>query len=553
MDGSDPQIYDLTRRKVLGGLTAVGLASAGAGLGTGAYFSDEETFKNNRLVAGELDLLVDFQEHYSDWSADEADAVGDIRMAREGTLTEGDYPSDYTGLPVANDAMIAIPTGDLGAFMDTTAIDAFPDTNDDAIQDTIPPSDECGFLRQEGYLLGEDGGHVSALDSAARTSAHQGDPLVALSDVKPGDFGEVTFSLHLCDNPGYLWMTGDLVANDEVRVTEPEADDPDEDQTADDPENDFDGELAQKMQAAAWYDTGRNGTFFETEDPDTERNDEGEGDNVRQDFDDDESEDPQPNAPERLIAKGSLVDVLAILDREPGWPLDAEPSTLLDEGDPPEGPTASPDSGRTLSGSAESSEYLCCATVGGNPKCTDLGLFSALKLDEGEDLPESDALPQTFQTPAGEVTIEDHDIDAGTVTISTDFGVAAVITKGGPNARVCEADADGDGNILEEGDEVKLSKVTFQTPINPNNDKPYGLSHVQVCYRTEVDDEPPVPPQGDGERECFPASDTAHIGFAWWLPIEVGNEIQADSVAFNLGFYAEQCRHNDGSGMPPEE
>ena len=49
----------LSRRKVLVGLGAVGVASAGAGLGTTAYFSDEESFTDNTLTAGTLALLVE--------------------------------------------------------------------------------------------------------------------------------------------------------------------------------------------------------------------------------------------------------------------------------------------------------------------------------------------------------------------------------------------------------------------------------------------------------------------------------------------------------------
>jgi hypothetical protein len=55
-----------------------------------------------------------------------------------------------------------------------------------------------------------------------------------------------------------------------------------------------------------------------------------------------------------------------------------------------------------------------------------------------------------------------------------------------------------------------------------------------------------------GVRECFNASDTQYIGFAWYLPVDHANEIQTDSVQFDLGFYTEQCRHNDGAGMTPE-
>lgn len=49
---------ELTRRRMLAGLTTAGIASAAAGLGTSAYLSDEESFTNNDLQAGELNLAV---------------------------------------------------------------------------------------------------------------------------------------------------------------------------------------------------------------------------------------------------------------------------------------------------------------------------------------------------------------------------------------------------------------------------------------------------------------------------------------------------------------
>ncbi|MEF8786776.1 MAG: SipW-dependent-type signal peptide-containing protein, partial [Haloarculaceae archaeon] len=53
-----PDKYDISRRKVLAGLGTIGVAGAGAGLGTSAYFSDEESFTDNSLTAGKLDLAV---------------------------------------------------------------------------------------------------------------------------------------------------------------------------------------------------------------------------------------------------------------------------------------------------------------------------------------------------------------------------------------------------------------------------------------------------------------------------------------------------------------
>mgnify|MGYP000173219149 CR=1 FL=1 len=52
--------FELSRRKALLGLGTVGLAGAGAGVGTSALFTDEESFTNNTMVAGELDLFVDY-------------------------------------------------------------------------------------------------------------------------------------------------------------------------------------------------------------------------------------------------------------------------------------------------------------------------------------------------------------------------------------------------------------------------------------------------------------------------------------------------------------
>ena len=58
MTDDEPRLYDLSRRKMLAGLGAVGLASAGAGLGTSAFFSDTEELENNSLTAGTLDMSV---------------------------------------------------------------------------------------------------------------------------------------------------------------------------------------------------------------------------------------------------------------------------------------------------------------------------------------------------------------------------------------------------------------------------------------------------------------------------------------------------------------
>ena len=52
----------LSRRKALASLGAVGVASAGAGVGTSAYFSDQEDFSDNTIQAGEFGVNIEFNE-----------------------------------------------------------------------------------------------------------------------------------------------------------------------------------------------------------------------------------------------------------------------------------------------------------------------------------------------------------------------------------------------------------------------------------------------------------------------------------------------------------
>jgi hypothetical protein len=74
------------------------------------------------------------------------------------------------------------------------------------------------------------------------------------------------------------------------------------------------------------------------------------------------------------------------------------------------------------------------------------------------------------------------------------------------------------------------------------------LTSLQEGHGIPLDADSRGPP-----RDCFPNSTTRYVGFAWWLPVDHANEIQTDRVQFDLGFYTEQCRHNDGSGLEPTE
>jgi predicted ribosomally synthesized peptide with SipW-like signal peptide len=164
-----PKEFNISRRKALAALGTIGVASAGAGVGTTAYFSDTESFANNELTAGQLDLAV------------KADIY------------------EYQGS--AND-----------------------------------PAD--GGTRKFG---GTQNGQSPTIKQE-------------LTDVKPGDYSWGSFCFSIVDNPGYIWAGGELTANDENSVTEPEADDDPNNSTVD-PDGDIDGsgELADAIEVTLFY------------------------------------------------------------------------------------------------------------------------------------------------------------------------------------------------------------------------------------------------------------------------------------------------------------
>ena len=148
MSNNDNTNFGLSRRKMLGGLGIVGVASAGAGLGTTAFFSDEESFQDNTITAGELDLFV-----HVDYSED------------QGAFAQYSTPS--------------------GTYIN-------------------------------GGVVGED---VESEDGAVVP----GEPLsIQVVDLKPGDSGEGKFCFSIVYNPAYMWMCGELTANDQNGTTDPE-------------------------------------------------------------------------------------------------------------------------------------------------------------------------------------------------------------------------------------------------------------------------------------------------------------------------------------------
>lgn len=73
------------------------------------------------------------------------------------------------------------------------------------------------------------------------------------TDVKPGDSGEDTISLHVDSNDAFACVDIDITKNDDVSTVDPETDAGD---VAENALNNFDGELAQNLNFFAWADTG---------------------------------------------------------------------------------------------------------------------------------------------------------------------------------------------------------------------------------------------------------------------------------------------------------
>jgi predicted ribosomally synthesized peptide with SipW-like signal peptide len=602
---SNNEGFGISRREVLAGLGTIGVASAGAGLGTTAYFSDREDFEGNKLVAGELDLKVDWTEHYSDWSSDENDdRTDELPDADDGETdtesdndpwddaselgdTDGDPAPDFPvvmlepneAIPAgsvvfpstASDSArnrLAVPAEYADDFLANTTIESFPDIDPSVASNTIDPADyDAQKFRfgNDSHICDTDADLDGALSSPYRTrgtfgegpnpqTTEPGDQLVNIEDVKPGDFGEVTFSFHLCGNPGYIWLTGGLADADENRPNpEPEESDPDEygvgDSNDPDPgelfpnEGDEDAsgttaqervELLDEIRASIWYDTGPDGIYG----PDFADKDLGEGDNYRQ-------------MGENFIAgSGSLRNVLQALEGNlmrlspnpgPGGTTDNSGSSGGGNGTLTEGTLNNILTGNPLT-NADFEEFQANSNVECDALARELkeeGYLSEAPnwVDTKIDDVETNGLPDGKVTGGMcEFTIDDSDPTNGWVEITAPGPVQAVIVKGGGGNLALGS------NFYVWPEPVFLNNVRFQTPLGQ------AISNLKVCCPSDGNGGN----GGNGNGECFPNSTTAYIGFEWWLPVNHANEIQGDSVSFDLGFYTEQCRHNDGQNPDPE-
>ena len=106
--------FELSRRNALIGLGTVGAASAGAGMGTSAYFSDTEEFQNNTIQAGELNVYAEFDGSVNQGLADPANTTINNSAVADGNIVTGAYQ------------IADAKPGDTGSFTVTVCVEENP-------------------------------------------------------------------------------------------------------------------------------------------------------------------------------------------------------------------------------------------------------------------------------------------------------------------------------------------------------------------------------------------------------------------------------------------
>lgn len=201
-------------QRILLSLGMIVFVGALAAGATGAFFSDTETSTGNVFTAGDIDLQIDSEQHYN----------GNI-------CTLGDHDDDAQTV------------------------------------------DTYAWVGQSAYPV-----PGTACDGTwAMTDLGLTHKFFNFDDVKPGDEGEDTISIHVGSNPAWMCVDITTTANDDLTCTEPESTDEGVGICSNSlPSATFDGDLAQNLNFFAWLDDGATDGFQGVSDVT-------EGDNIWQD------------------------------------------------------------------------------------------------------------------------------------------------------------------------------------------------------------------------------------------------------------------------------
>ncbi len=582
MSEKDPQLYDLTRRKVLGGLSAVGLASAGAGLGTSAYFSDQETYSDNRLVAGSLDLKVDWEEHYHLTNEQVMVDVSDDEESEE--LVEGVRHSDpdddaFHPMPDPQNPLVWVHEDAIDEYMAMTAIEAYPDDGDNGSQSLhrYGENEYCDILADTPEDLNPDRGDPARTlnDDTWDDEAGEYKPLVSLDDVKPGDFGELTLSFHLCDNPGYVWLQGELVEAAENGHTEPERKDPDEvggPNTSNSTGRHV--ELLDAIETLAWYDEDLDNVY----EPGGEAA--GKVDVVLV-MDRSGSMSGDNNDQMRAAAK-NLVDALNL------GPDAAQVgvTSFADQEQLDQGLTTSAADAKSaidtigangstniegginggeeeLRGSESGTDYSSQISPSGNDR-SDADKIMVVLSDGSPNVNDDSSGDYTQDGDQGAQFGEDDPREEADRAKANGVEIYTIGLGTSSNTEDLLEDMASDSDHFYTGGAGQLTQIFGQISQQIAGEESFFRGTLGELLE-ELERGHGIPLDGDrstqfdeingdpsdANRDCVSPSTNNAIGLAWWLPVDHANEVQTDSVTFDLGFYTEQCRHNDGSGLLP--
>jgi len=568
-DNENIDTVGLSRRTLLAGLGAVGVASAGAGLGTTAYFNDTETFEGNTLTAGQLDLLVDWQQTY------------DFGEGHQFVSAHPDHDGDGEQSIAADNDAEQIRYSD------------FPDDEDEDSNganipvldcENIPPLSEADF--------GTD-----------PVTGEEMETLVQFSDVKPGDSGEITFSLHLCDNPGYIWMQAGNVSEGGGAFTEPESL----------LQGDDIADLGDAIEATLWYDEDCDNVYDGAEPVDIMLTLDFSGSMLYDRYDGVVSEDDitvggttygettkidlvelgTRQFVDYLQSQGSDVQVgVAYFDGEGSG--DTEPRTGILQ--PLTNDLSVVDAAldglrQKLADVVTGNEPSTPGDGDGNPNpfSNASGIATGTYIGEGVD----DAQAELDLNGRGgveyrNIVLSDGESFNGTgsntfsdpVDAADDARAASpnpatnvyTISVGSANDGVLSAmagpagGAGGDPAFFNDVDDPLVVPSVFgNLAAQTGNEKVIidgsladVLDALESGHGIPLDGNRATPydelsdPADDENRDPFAGDGVMHcVALEWGLPFDVGNEVQGDTLGFDLGFYTEQARHNDGSG--PEQ
>lgn len=173
---------------------------------TGAFFNDTETSTGNTFTAGALDLQVDSAGHVN------------------GLVCFNDawHPETIVEWNPETEALQLIGDPDIGA-----AVDAY---NEEFPSNVPQAGTDCASTWELTDLGPET--------------------FFEFDDLKPGDNGENTISLHVFDNDAFACVIIDNMVDADNGQTEPELEDGDDDSDL--------GELSQELRFFAWTDDGDN-------------------------------------------------------------------------------------------------------------------------------------------------------------------------------------------------------------------------------------------------------------------------------------------------------